>query len=264
MVLRNDSSILKCPHPFFIAFIGRSGSTHLMHLINQHPDILCQNESFNSVAFWGTRGEGAGRDIKRFIKRIIGRKRLVAYYLSQIYGRSEPVCRGFEFKFPEHFEAFPDVEDWLKQRSPAMKCLFLYRRNNLKGAVSLQNFKKLRPKYQTANLDNNFSGNLDKLHVDIEDAIRETRLRETLNETYYERVSQSFPVHRIAYEDLVADEITTLNGIFSFLGVRTIHDQSFFTHKTRKISKDNLQDYVENYEALRDHLIREGLSKYVT
>lgn len=254
---------IQCQTPFFIAFIGRSGSTHLLHLLNQHPDIKCFNEVFNPVAFWGKRGDRLERKIKRIVKKLMGRDRLIKRYLSMVYQKPSPACRGFEFKFNEHFEAFPDIHQWLKENNDTVKCLFLYRENNLRGALSLQNFKKIRKKHHTANLKQDSDIQVDFLEVDIDKAIEEILRREKLNREYFDRLSKEFDTHKVSYEDLVDNELGSLNKCFEFLGIQTISDKKFFVHKTRKISADRISDFVSNFDELYQRLQAENLGHYI-
>ena len=254
---------IQCRTPFFIAFIGRSGSTHLLHLLNQHPDLKCFNEVFNPVAFWGKRGDRLERKIKRLVKKLMGRSRLIKRYLSMVYHNPSPACRGFQFKIPWDFEAFPEVLQWLKECNPKVKCIFLYRENNLRGALSLQNFKKIREKHHTANLKQDSDIQVDPLEVDIGWAIQETRRREKLNKEYCDKLSREIQTYKISYEDLIDNEFGALNTCFEFLGAKTISDENFFVHKTRKISTDRIRDYVSNYDELRRRLQVDKLGHYI-
>lgn len=174
---------IKCPSPFSIALIGRSGSTHLLHLLNQHPNKI--------------------------------------------------------------------------------KCIFLHRENNLRGAISKQNFKRIKKKYHTANIEKNRDISLELLNVDVDLAVQETKSRERLNERYSEMLSGDFDTHYILYEDLIENELATLNKCFDFLKVKTISEESLFEHKTERISANRIRDYVSNFDELHQRLKKENLEHYI-
>jgi Txe/YoeB family toxin of Txe-Axe toxin-antitoxin module len=254
---------IQCVNPFFIAFMGRSGSTHLLHLLNQHPDIMCFNEFFNVQSFWGKGGRRLNRKIKRIIKQLMGRDRLVKYYLSKVYQASSPACRGVEVNINGQFDAFPEVYQWLKENSNKVKCIFLSRENNLRGALSKQNFKRIKKKYHSANIEQDRDVHVEFLDVDIDLAVQETQKREKLNELYSKRLSREFDTHHILYEDLVANEMGTLNGCFEFLHAKTISDGNSFKHKTQRISANRIRDYVSNFDELHRRLKKENLEHYI-
>jgi REP element-mobilizing transposase RayT len=254
---------IECPNPFFIAFVGRSGSTHLLHLLNQHADILCFNEFFHVDSFWGKGGRRLNRKFKRLIKQLMGRDRLIKYYLSKVYQSSSPACRGFEVNINGQFDAFLEVYHWLKENNSKVKCIFLYRANNLRGALSKQNFKRIKKKYQTANIEQNRDVHMELLNVDIDLVVEEIQSRERLNERYGDMFSRDFDTHHILYEDLVANELATLNKCFEFLGAKTISDENFFVHKTRQISANRIRDYVSNFDELYQRLQTENLGHYI-
>jgi len=254
---------IECPNPFFIAFVGRSGSTHLLHLLNQHPDIMCFNEFFHVDSFWGKGGRKLNRKIKRIIKQLMGRDRLIKYYLSKVYQSSSPPCRGVEVNINGQFDAFPEVYQWLKENKRPVKCIFLSRRNNLRGAISRQNFKKIRKKYHTANIEQNRDVHVELLNIDIDLVVEETQSRERLNERYGEMFSRDFDTHHILYEDLVSDELAILNQCFEFLHAKTISEKDFFEHKTKRISANRIRDYVSNFDELHQRLKKENLEHYI-
>jgi sulfotransferase family protein len=254
---------IECQNPFFIAFVGRSGSTHLLHLLNQHPDIICFNEFFHVHSFWGTGGKKFNRKIKRIFKQLMGRDWLVNYYLSKAYSSSSPACRGFEVNINGQFDEFPEVYQWLKENEKAVKCIFLSRRNNLRGAISKQNFKKIRKKYHVANIEKNRDSQVESLEIDIDLVVEETQNRERLNERYGEMFPRDFDTHHILYEDLVADELSSLNKCFEFLRAKPIKEEGFFEHKTKRISANRIRDYVSNFDELYQRLKKEKLEHYI-
>lgn len=250
--------------PFFIAFQGRSGSTHLLHLLNQHPDMQCLNELYHPDSFWRARGKTARNRLARFVKNIMGRTRLINFYYNKAYKKPAHQAHGFQFKFAEHFEVFPEVYERLTNHTPNMKCIFLYRENKLRGALSLQNFKRVKRKHKgAANIQKTKSLDLEPLNVDLEWAVEETRLRETRDQNYLEKVSKDFTVLEVSYESLVKSELETLNRIFTFLDIDTVSDPSFFKHKTKRISAERIQEYVSNYDDLRVRLDKENLAHYL-
>jgi len=120
---------------FFIAFFERSGSTMLVDLLNQHPQVQCRMEIFDTEDIETKNGYEQVRQLdKTQVKEVLSffkRKRLF----------SQTKTKGFKFKYPNQIDKYLDVYTYLIENK--FKCIFLLRKNLLKAAISHQYHKTI-------------------------------------------------------------------------------------------------------------------------
>lgn len=243
---------IQCETPFVVVFIGRSGSSHLQSLLNQHDGIACRGEIVTrKLKHEGWEAEYGDRSFA------------IVKALRRVYGERPPAARGFEYKHSE-FRDYPEVAKALWAERRRMRCIFLERRNNLRGALSLQNFQRVRSETGSANLPVESGVALGKLTADIPRAIADAAQREADNRAlaaYAEGFDRRL---HIVYEDLVANEAETLAQCFEFLDVGGMPAETPIVHRLKRISASRLEDYVENFAELRAAAIEAGMERYLT
>lgn len=219
---------------FVILFQGRSGSTYLCDLLNNHPDIKCDMETFGI-------GRRHGR-IHRIPKFDSPEKSLE--YLNEFYSNNNKLV-GFKYKFPHQINVYPEVFEFFKLKANIIKVIFLYRKDILRAAISAQNLlsvmKVTGTHYSKTDID------IPKLDIDIEYTIKFINKRR--NHFYkYEKIAEKiFPhIYKVTYEDLLTNRNKTLANIQRFLEVPLKELKS----EIRKNTPQNVSSFVNNYSDL--------------
>jgi len=207
-------------HPFFILFHGRSGSTHLVSMLDCHPDISCEHEVFHLSA-----------DIPE-----------PAHVLADLYKRPF-VASGFKYKYPYQVEVHPGAWSYLLERRDTIRVIGLTRKNLLKIAISRQNLIKMARAYGKHNITKG-DEKADKLEVDTSILI-EYMEHVAVNIKGITEVLDWFDnTITIHYEDILYSERQTTKQILDFLEVDDLDLQSGF----KKFTPDGLRDAIANYE----------------
>ncbi|MDJ0633951.1 MAG: sulfotransferase domain-containing protein [Xenococcaceae cyanobacterium MO_188.B29] len=219
-----------------MSFSERSGSTFLVSLLNQHPDISCESEIFSL--------QKVNKNLFRLPQ--FPDRETVRDKLDNIYQKNLK-ANGFKFKYQGQYDLYPDVYEYLLENADTIKVIFLYRKNRLKAAISKQNQMRLvcMDKPNNLNQDNFFE--LDKLNLNIEQAFNYINKREIADRKYYEELQKFKNKYIVAYEDLNNQTDLVIKDIYSFLGVDCYYKPS---EKIKKITKDNIKDALVNYEEL--------------
>lgn len=223
---------------FFVLFPGRTGSTHLCDLLDSHPQVSCKYEAFAMV-----RSESGLQRQIRTTDEALAR-------LQQIYAEAVPAC-GFKFKFPLQLEHYPEISEWLLERTPTIRCIYLSRDNLLKTEVSRQNRGRLAD--LKAQLGKRARDTVDAgpLTLDIDEALSHMR-QLARNVERYRAMSLRF-AHQVEvrYEDLLADEAGVLRRLTAFLGV----DPGAPMHsRAHKVTQDDLRLALANYDEVCSRL----------
>jgi len=223
------------PKNFFIAFFERSGSTMLVDLLKQHKQIDCRMELFYT------------KDIledNKFVQVPMVEKKDIQNKLSffkerKLFGKNK--VKGFKFKFPNQFEMYPGVFNYLIEND--LKCIFLVRQNMLKAAVSRQYHSVLRDKVGVSNVKEPI--NLGNLNLHMTGALNYMQLRQNQTNEYGKLLEEKFSsVQTIYYEDLLYRKVQTLKKIFNFLEVKQMEIE---TSSFVKIVNNDLKKAIQNY-----------------
>jgi hypothetical protein len=142
---------MKSEVPFFIFFPERSGSSHLVNLLNSHPQINCFGEEFHLRDLPGTQ--------ERIPKHNSAAS--VVNSLRKIYQNEYTKANGFKFKYPGQPERYPEVMNFLTEHSDQVRIIILYRENRLKAAISKQNHTRLYERTYLHNLQRIITSNLE-------------------------------------------------------------------------------------------------------
>ncbi len=272
--------VRKCEVPFVVWFRERSGSTHLCHMLNCHPDIMCRQEDFNAVLVDPQNPSPAGCQPRpyqqaQFFRRIHNfsgeefddpsRKQIVGH-LHNIFAASHKAC-GMKFKFPIQFDLYPEVVQELKELSRPLRVIMLYRRNLLKQAVSRANMLRIKARFEGCSnvlqYDPSAGPAVEKkfhepFEIDVSKTIAyakrlksdESRFRQSI-----EAVSppgRDLPLMSVYYEDLLKDHDATVRQVFEFLDV---DPAAPVIQISRKATPNDLSQVIANFGEL-ESLVR--------
>jgi hypothetical protein len=213
---------------FVVLFLGRSGSSNLIEALASHPEIIAKGELLAKKD-----EEGQLQAVRRFLTR----PRAAGY-----------AAAGFKTKLRD----VRDPEQFAELlREAGAPVILLRRRNVVKQTVSRFNAQRLHDTTKYWNLydeDNRllpatidppwFSETLLRLEqekLELEDYVKNLKL----------------PTLSLFYEDLLVSHQTSLERIFSFLGVRyePVEGQSI------KNTSDDLRQAISNFGELRSYYI---------
>ncbi len=228
------------PTSTFVIFgQGRSGSTLLMDLLNNHPDIFCDAELF----------------LKRYYGRVlfaywhIKNHSKSAYILNKsVYGFKVKVYQFFkEQKIPHYVELLHrlHVEGW--------KFIHVRRRNVLKQCLSNQ----IREYYSYSNTTEDIKA--IKIPVDCDRLLNTMDFRTRCNRLE-DNILRRIPHLSIRYEDDLlnsADHQKIVDKIFGYLGVPSVKVEATL----KKMASDRLADNIENYDEFYSAIM---ISKYAS
>lgn len=237
--------------PFLILFPERSGSTFLVSLLKSHPEINCYGEIFPLEP---QKDGQRGRSSKYKTQDDVYQK------LSFVYNQAQVKASGFKFKYPSQFEHYPEVAEYLLTNKDTISIIFLRRKNFLKAAISKQNQVKVLAAKGVNNMQKDNFEQLEKLNLEIDKAIRYMRVRKANDEYYYQQISDFKKVYHFFYEELVESYEKTIKDILLFLDVDATKSLS---SDFKKITKDSLEDCLENYDEVVTKLSGTEWSQYL-
>lgn len=228
----------------FVLFAqGRSGSSLLSDLLNNHPEIRCDGEILNV--------------------RYRGKKHFPLYYVKTLAGTSEKPTYGFKVKIYQLFNNHNilhqdlDPKDFLTELyNSGWKIIWLTRNNIFRQAVS--NFvleARGKPHHRS-------EGELaiPKITIDPEKLFRSMRGREE-HTKHEQEILEAIDHLKIIYEtDLLENREDALTKIFGYLEVQPYAVKS--SH--RRTSKNDLSQYIVNYEEIVDFLSRTEYERFLT
>lgn len=257
------------PDRHFIYTGSRSGSNYLVNLLNQHPEVVNYNEVLGSWTLpCKIHGLIAGdRPLsKEYLEYIYSSK--IFFYIAQLYAGFERVKKkqAINFKsigqiktlgvkdFHYHLKGEDNPLWSFFEQDQRLKIIHLYRTNVLKKYVSL---KLLELTSIVANVSHTNKTQIQqyqqkKVRLDP-DTILDilTQSQENLDQRLDRlRALPQDRVLSIRYENLFESPQSQdfyRQQVFEFLGVPDLTIKS----KHTKLTKDNLEDVIENYEEIR-------------
>ncbi len=226
---------------FIIFAQGRSGSSLLVDLLNNHPDIKCDGEILNVVH--------AG---KKFFP-IFYVKSKAKTYKEEIY--------GFKVKLYQlHGDSKPDQnidpkKFILNLYKSGWKIIYLRRHNIFRQAISGY-VAKSRGKWHHQTNKGELA--LSKIKINPDRLLKRLRAREKYLCDEKE-ILKTIPHLEIIYEEnLLKDMEKTMDKIFKYLEV---HPYPVRTNLIRT-SKDTLQDYIVNYKEIKDYFLNTKYARF--
>lgn len=217
--------------PFVILFIERDGSTYMVSMLSEHPEINIVYERF---AVLKDQGQSAAEQLT-WAKE---------YFSPSLLGRDKAI--GFKTKLKDvlALDAFTEL---LHEKQ--VHIIHMQRRNVIKAVVSKINAKRLHDKTGNWNLYKE-SDRLPPATLDLAEFDALVQEREALDTELADYVATlQLPVLPVCYEDLLQDRDGIMAQIFNFLKVKPFA----VAGKTKKNTGDDLREVIENYDALRAH-----------
>ena len=220
---------------FMILSRGRSGSELLRSLLNSHPEIYCDGEIFTDKLILSP---------KLFLKGM-AKKQSVRLY-------------GYKAK-PFHLKRQFNQISRIKSEffTPEIKIIYLKRLNILRQAISVQIGNQKNRWHDTIE-----TGTLNKKFViDYEELIMQIKSFEK-NEKREKEFLKNIRYHQIIYEnDLLSAENhqTTLDLVFSYLGVNSIQVQTNYIRSTT----DHLSDFIKNHDEIISKIKKTDYNRYL-
>ena len=247
--------------PFFIWFQHRSGSTHLVSLLNSHTDIDCRGEMFGCFPVEDAKLVAENANVRAFGEQFY--RRIINQFPGRIEDPTDEYCcneledfffvgsstnetrvRGFKLKFPSQAKVFPEVSKRLLQAANDVNLVVLNRKDYLRRAISVLNLTHLQSKTGKANVSENI--NLPPTSFEPGEVVRLIKYYESIQEEF-DGWARNFPNRfELDYEDLQASEQSKLKELLQFLGVVPKQLKS----TTKKITPDKLESYVTNLEEI--------------
>lgn len=214
---------------FVVMFEGRTGSSHLISMLDNHPRVRALGEALVSRK---TQGSEAQLHWTRetLTPPLIGRNRAI----------------GFKTKLHDILDP-PAFSALLQERQA--KVIHMYRANTIKAVVSHIRSYLLKQQIGTYNTTTEKT-RLPPGEIGIEWFDNELRIREERDqalEAFLERLG--LPLLHVSYEELFSSEDQTVGRVFDFIGVPYMKTPSKFVKNT----SDNLRQVLLNFDELKAH-----------
>lgn len=254
--------------PFLIWFQQRSGSSHLVSLLNSHPEIRCKGEVFGCYPVGKTGEEGShptarhlGDNLyRRRINQFPGRiedpndkqclDEVVSLMSHAASGDSNQNALGFKMKFPSQATLFPEVRQHLESMHESLKVIVLTRKNYLHRAISNLNLDRLQSLTTRSNVEE--AVQLPPQDFDAKEVVRLIDYYKTLETDFFAWPARFKFRLEIDYDDLVSENVEqTADELLLFLDVnRDVRLSS----KLKKVAPSRLETLVNNAQELKDAL----------
>lgn len=215
--------------PFVILFIERDGSTFVVSMLSDHPDIEIVYERFAVMI----EQEKSGQEQLEWLDD---------FYSPSLINRMKAV--GFKTKLKDIL----DMEGFTKMlHEKQVHVIHMQRRNIIKAIVSKINARRLHNKTGNWNLYKE-TNRLPPAVIDLDQFDAFLKEREERDRQLNEYVAGlDIPKITVCYEDLLQDRDAMLRQVFEFLNVKWVPVEA----KTKKNTKDDLREVIENYDELR-------------
>lgn len=215
--------------PFVILFIERDGSTYMVSMLSEHPQINIVYERFAVLR----------EQNKTAVDQLAWANQ---FFTPPLVGRDKAV--GFKTKLKDVLD-LPAFTHLLQQKQ--VHIIHMQRRNVIKAVVSKINAKRLHDKTGAWNLYKE-SDRLSTAVLDPSEFDTLVQERVGLDAELSDYVATlNLPILPVCYEDLLLNRAQIMGQIFDFLGVKPFAVQG----KTKKNTQDDLRQVIQNYDDLR-------------
>lgn len=213
------------PQPLLMFMTSRTGSSLMTEVLNQHPRVLFEGESFNQEPTW----RGADAPALAFFRGGAPEHYAAYRLLDKPFNNPEKdtaglLTVGFKVR-PQQAQLLPGSEGWeaLKALDPPPKVVCSYRRSAVKATISELRATDLKALCGGANVQLNKNCSLPAawntssekfaqyLGWRIESDARHLQL--------CHRAAESFPVLMLAYEELLEDLPKAVRRVLAFAGL---------------------------------------------
>jgi hypothetical protein len=235
-------------HPFFIGFVGRSGSGAIMTDLAQHPQVKMRGEALSSKTLKD------GREMNDDIR---------VEWMRRWWSSQRKAC-GFKYQFNVALPQFDDLDRLERELKEQHVVIFrLGRRDRVRHAVGALRTQQLLL----------VSGGIGHVRTDGPEELHEFRrsaltidpaaFREMVagigrSVAYMDAFLGRFAeVTSLWYEDYLNDHLAVLNAITAAVDVEPFPEAPPETHQ--KISDNDLRKAVANYDEIAEEARRLGL-----
>jgi len=229
------------PKNRFVIFAqGRSGSTLLVDLLSSHPEVFTYGEIFS----------------KSVIKNV---QNPVRFASGLMVLNKKPTC-GFKVKIYQLTrDQNKDASDVLKKFSKqGWKIIFLHRDNYFLHAVSDLRSEKLKVWHE---LKAGEQSKNKKIHISYEEMLEALEFREK-NRVDEINCLNGIEHFSISYEDNLENTEKQKAFSKSMLDFLDLEDIVLDT-KLQKVVKGSLDEVIENYEELKDQLLKTRFARHI-
>ncbi|MBN2378098.1 MAG: hypothetical protein JXD22_16995 [Sedimentisphaerales bacterium] len=211
---------------FIMLMEGRVGSSHVVQLLNNHENIICDYEKL-----YGLDDEAQKAKI------------------AEMFSANAPVV-GFKTKLRDVIDQ-DYLFDLIERDTVFTICL--HRKNIIKSVVSTFYAQKLRQETGHYNRLKINTAVFEPIPLAYPDFEAHLRIRKAIDEqliAFYDKLTA--PKTLVFYEDLMLDEETFMRNLIDFLGLEW---QPLTRSIYAKTISDDLRDIIENFDELRSHYI---------
>lgn len=223
---------------FILLGNARTGSTLLQSYLNEHSEIFCEGEIFNTnhLKIYGKPKKLRRKMLENPLKYL----RTYGYPLHS----SKIKVAGFKL-FYSHFRTSETkiIWDFLKEKKD-IKIIHIKRKNFLKSFVSLKIATKTN---EWRAFNSNISTENKSISLTKQECIDEFELQNKL----YSEMENIFEKHELLevfYDDLTENPQETMNKVFDFLETQRI---SISKPALIKQNPEMLNQLITNYESLK-------------
>ena len=221
---------------FLILFEGRTGSTMLGQMLNQHPQVIHIGEEVSHLQEEGWDAQESWMNNLFFDTQHFKDPRI----------KKDAKAIGFKVKLRK-IASEKALQHYIAEHD--LKIIYMTRKNKVKQVISSIRAIDLYKSTGSYNVNGNKAIDLpNSQHIPL-DRFNTILLwileAEKRLECFVSRLNA--PVLPITYEALTGDRITTLELVFKFLGVKPVESSPI----TRKITADDLGKVVKNLDELK-------------
>jgi len=231
------------PTRFVIIGASRTGTTLLRLMLNSHPDIISHGEIFAKAmrGFVGIEHRSQS-PLKQWLVEI--RDSDPVFFLENIaFLSGAKKAIGFKILYRTVRDTNLRLMLNIIQTDNEIKIIHIIRKNRLKRLISQ---KRANLSGISVLLSDKYRPKLEKVNIQLKDLIKdihEIENEENSTRTYF----KNHPIFEIEYEDIVGSKHDSVELLQKFLGVQPAQLNS----PTLKLSSENLNELLENYEELK-------------
>ena len=255
---------------FVILFEQRSGSSHLVSLLNSHREIRARGEVFDGKK--KLHGPNVNNRITAKPATVADYERRITIDGHSILDPEPKQCLaviqdwitdpsaifGFKFKFAKQVKLFPEVNRCLQELNDQIRVIVLKGDNLVRRALSHFNHQRLR--LQTGK--SNYRGNgkvMDPIQLDLDLFVKYVEHLASLRKQFFEWTATFSNTLHVEYEELISDS-GAVDRIQQFIGVQQVRP---LTSRVVKATSTRFDHAIENYDLFHNRMITEGFQEYL-
>ena len=236
--------------PFVVVSTQRSGSTMLIHMLDQHPQVSMAGEVFKkkksleilNPEYSFQLGKKLNTWQFKFFK-----KRMLSKHLDRFESEDQSSCKGFKL-MTSQIELVPELIELLRKRQ--FKFIFLFRENKVHQVLSLQFAQKTDTWVNEQSEERGKVLSISKLEKNLKYNLRSDAKLKALKQ------SGDFV---ISYEDILSKGPECHKAILYHLEI----DNSFgLKSSTRRSSVKKYKDRISNYLEVKTFFEKQGLGQF--